>query len=221
VDQVSAGHVRNAFCAVRPPGHHAEHDRSMGFCIFNNVAIAAEHLIREHGLERVAIIDFDVHHGNGTQHIFEDRADVLYISIHEHPQHLYPGTGFASETGRGPGEGTTINLPVLPGAGDDVYRRLFRQRVIPALDDFSPQVLLISAGFDACKDDPLAHVELSAEGFGWMTQQLRDAAERHCGGRLISMLEGGYDLRSLAECVAVHVGGLLGDAQHDHRGPGV
>ncbi len=200
---------RNAFCAVRPPGHHAERDRSMGFCLLNNAAIVTDDLIRRHGLDRVAIVDFDVHHGNGTQHIFEDRADVLYISLHEHPDHLYPGTGFDTERGIGLGEGFTVNLPITPGSSDVHYRQIFDSQVIPALDRFAPDALVISAGFDAANEDPLAHMQVTTDGFLWMTQQLTAVANRHCDGRLISTLEGGYHLESLARNVTCHVESLL------------
>ncbi len=207
--------VRNAFCAVRPPGHHAEHDQSLGFCLLNNVAIAAEYLIAHHAVERLAIVDFDVHHGNGTQHHFEDRPDVLFITLHEHPTSLYPGTGHAWETGRGPGDGYTINLPMNPGEGDREYRHAFLNTVLPALDRYRPQFLLLSAGFDASEYDPLAHMKVSVEGFAWMTRQLKMVAERHCDGQLVSVLEGGYDLRALADCVAAHIGILLQPEGHD------
>ena len=211
VDAVMSNRVRNAFCAVRPPGHHAERDRSMGFCLFNNIAISAQYLREQYKLDRVAVVDFDVHHGNGTQHIFEDRADVLFISLHQHPASLYPGTGFQWESGRGPGEGKTINIPMNPGSSDDAYREAFTSNVLPNLEHFWPQALLISAGFDGAAHDPLSHLMLTAEGYGWMSAQLKDIAERLCQGRIVSMLEGGYDLRSLAECVAAHVAVLLGD----------
>jgi acetoin utilization deacetylase AcuC-like enzyme len=215
VDAVMDGRVTNAFCAVRPPGHHAEFDHAMGFCLFGNIAIAAAHLIARRGLSRVAIVDFDVHHGNGTQHLLEGRADVLFISLHEHPSHQYPGTGFAWEIGTGAGKGFTINLPVQPGDGDDVYRSLITSRVLPALREYKPEFLLLSSGFDASEHDPLGHVKLTADCFLWMTRQLKRAAEELCGGRLVSMLEGGYDLRALSEAVALHVGALLEPSDHD------
>lgn len=208
-DAVMAGNVQNAFCAVRPPGHHAEAGRSMGFCLFNNVAIAAEYLIAHHGVNRVAIVDFDVHHGNGTQHIFERRSDVLFISLHEDPGSLYPGMGYEYEKGHGPGQGYTVNLPLVPGSGDEQYRDLFQTRVVPALHEFKPEVLLISAGFDAAAEDPLANLQVSEKGFLWMTQQLVEIAQHHCRGRLISTLEGGYDLDSLARNVSGHIKTLL------------
>lgn len=209
VDHVMREEVHNAFCAVRPPGHHAEFDRSMGFCMFNNIAIAAEYLLNHHGLERVAIVDFDVHHGNGTQHTFEARKDVLFISIHEDPAHLYPGTGYAHETGSGEGKGYTINVPMHPMSGDEAYMAAFEEHILPALIRHKPQALLLSAGFDAAAGDPLAHIMLSMNGFDWITRHLRDVSETHCGGRLISILEGGYDLDSLSEAVGRHLRVLI------------
>ena len=213
VDAIMQGRVANAFCALRPPGHHAERSSAMGFCFFGNVALAADYTIARHDVQRVAIVDFDVHHGNGTQHLLEERSDVLFISLHEHPDYLYPGTGFAEETGIGEGEGFTINLPIVPPAGDAEYRRLFETRVIPALDEFKPQFIVVSAGFDAAMDDPLAHMEVTAEGFAWMTRALLAAAKRHADGRLLSCLEGGYDLNNLAAGVSAHVRELLAAAK--------
>jgi acetoin utilization deacetylase AcuC-like enzyme len=211
-DAVMAGLIDRAFCAVRPPGHHAEHGESMGFCFVNHAAVAAQHLIDQHNLERVAIIDFDIHHGNGTQHIFEDRADVLFISIHQHPSTLYPGTGFIWETGTGPGKGATLNLPVEPGAGDTVYRALMNLRVWPTLKKFQPEFLVLSSGFDAAKDDPLGTGNVTEAGFRYITRKLADAADELCGGRLVSILEGGYDPRALAVNVAAHIDVLAEDA---------
>lgn len=205
VDGVMDGRWKNAFCAVRPPGHHAERDRSMGFCLLNNIAIAAEYLIREHHLARVLILDWDVHHGNATQHSFEERDDVLFISLHGHPRHVYPGTGFEHETGRGRGRGFTINIPMLPGSGDAEYRRAFDDKIAPAVERFRPEFILVSAGFDAHRRDPLAPLNLENESFAWMTRWVLNAATRHCAGRLVSILEGGYDLAALGECVAIHV----------------
>jgi acetoin utilization deacetylase AcuC-like enzyme len=210
VDAVLMGQVRNAFCAIRPPGHHAEHDRSMGFCLFCNAAIAADYAIARHGLDRVAIVDFDVHHGNGTQHLLERRGDVLFVSLHEHPAYLYPGTGFAWERGEGEGMGATLNLPMPPRSGDDAYVRAMEQHVVPALTTFGPQLLIISAGFDAALDDPLAHQEVTAAGFRRMTGLLCEAAEQCCEGRLVSVLEGGYDLPSLVGGVEAHLDVLMG-----------
>ena len=199
-----------AFCAVRPPGHHAESDRAMGFCLLNNVAIAAEHLIRRRSLQRVAIVDVDVHHGNGTQHAFEDRDDVLYISLHERTASLpFPGTGESHETGRGAGRGYTVNVPLAAGSDEAVYRRAFHESVLPALERFEPQFLLVSAGFDALADDHIANMNLCPEAYGWMTQQLLSVTDRCGGGRLVSVLEGGYDLSSLSRAVVIHVQAML------------
>ncbi len=208
-DAVMTGRVQNAFAALRPPGHHAERHQSMGFCLFNNVALIAEHLIQRHGLVRVAIVDFDVHHGNGTQHTFEARRDVLFISIHEDPRYLYPGMGFADETGRGEGEGYTLNLPMPPRSGDRDYKTAFEQKLIPRLTDYKPQALLVSAGFDAAAADPLAHIELSAACFAWMTRQLTAVAAEHGRGRMICTLEGGYDLAAVSDGVAAVLNVLL------------
>ncbi|MDH3583700.1 MAG: histone deacetylase, partial [Phycisphaerae bacterium] len=196
-DCVMSGEVDRAFCAMRPPGHHAERDRAMGFCLFNHVALAADHLVREHGLDRVAIVDFDVHHGNGTQHLLESRDDILFISVHQDPATLYPGTGFASETGTDRGQGFTLNIPMTPGSGDTEYARAFDEQVLPRLSAFAPQALLISAGFDAAAEDPLAHIELTPDGFAGMTRSLVQVAGDSADGRVISVLEGGYDLGAL------------------------
>ena len=208
-DAVMAGEVASAFCALRPPGHHAEKRMAMGFCLFANIALAAEHLVREHGLERVAILDFDVHHGNGTQHLFEERADVLFLSSHEHPRFQFPGTGFEHENGYGEGVGVTMNVPLLPGTGDDAFRNAYTQKLLPKLDSYRPQFILVSAGFDAHAADPLGGLDVTFEAFDWLTQQIIDAARRHCDGRIVSVLEGGYDLQALGECVDRHVGVLL------------
>jgi len=208
-DATMAGTVNRAFCAVRPPGHHAERDQAMGFCIFNNIAIAAEHLIRRHHLARVAIVDFDVHHGNGTQHAFEDRDDVLYISLHQHPRCCYPGTGFETETGVGRGQGFTLNIPLYPNSEDPAYRQAFAEKVIPRLDEFKPQFLLLSAGFDATRKEKIAHMSLDPDSFEWMTRDLVKIAEKHCNGRLVSALEGGYALEVLGQCAVHHVRGLM------------
>ncbi len=209
VDAVMAKRVRNAFCAIRPPGHHAERDRSMGFCLFANVAIAVDWLRERHGIGRVLILDWDVHHGNGTQHVLEADPEAMFISIHGHPDHLYPGTGFAEERGIGHGEGLTLNVPMMPGVGDDAYRDAFDRNIRRVLDGFKAEFILISAGFDAHRQDPLAPINLETDSFGWMTELLLDAADGHCDGRVVSVLEGGYDLDSLAESVALHVDLLL------------
>lgn len=196
---------RRAFAAVRPPGHHAEADRSMGFCLFNNVAIAARHIQSEYDVERVAIVDFDVHHGNGTQDVFEADGTVLFCSIHEDPRMLYPGSGHAHERGVGDAVGTTLNVPMPANSDDDDYERAFAERIVPALDQFRPQVLLISAGFDAHADDPLAHVRLSDDAYSMMTRILVGVAEAHCEGRVVSLLEGGYNLHALGRGVVRHL----------------
>jgi acetoin utilization deacetylase AcuC-like enzyme len=210
-DAVLAGCVRRAFCAVRPPGHHAEIDLAMGFCLFNHVALGAEHLIRKHGLSRVAIVDFDVHHGNGTQHFFEQRRDVFYISVHERPGSLpFPGTGEAAEIGHGTGEGFTLNVPLDRFSTEPHYRVALEQQILPAWDRYRPELLLVSAGFDALMWDDVSHVSLEPESFGWITELLVQAAERHAGGRLVSVLEGGYDRLNLGRAVIAHVRSLLG-----------
>ncbi len=209
VDAVAAGEIDNAFCVIRPPGHHAERDFSMGFCLFNNIAVAARHLLKSHGIERVLIIDWDVHHGNGTQHSFDDDPRVFFCSLHGHPDTLYPGTGYAHERGSGPGEGTTLNLPMQPGAGDDEYRTAFAEHVLPAARAYKPEFILISAGFDAHRADPMAQIELETPSFEWMTQEVRALADECCGGRLVSMLEGGYNLDALGESAAVHLRCLM------------
>jgi acetoin utilization deacetylase AcuC-like enzyme len=210
VDQVMAGEIDNAFCAVRPPGHHALRNLSMGFCLLNNTAIAAEYLTHHHKLERVMILDWDVHHANGTQASFEDRRDVLLISLHGHPSWVYPGTsGWATETGVGDGEGYTLNLPMMPGAGDAEYRRAFIEKILPTVAAYQPQFVLVSAGFDAHRDDPLAPIELKDESFDRMTRRVMNQAARYAGGRLVSVLEGGYNLDALGRCVRSHVAHLL------------
>ena len=204
-DAVMSGQVRRVFSAARPPGHHAEPERAMGFCLFSNVAIAARYLQQKHALERIAIVDFDVHHGNGTQACFEEDPSVLFVSLHQHPRTCYPGTGYEWETGAGRGKGFTVNIPFAPGNGDDEYIDAFHATVLPRLDQFKPQALLISAGFDAHQEDPLAQMELSEDGFFQMTRLLVESAERHCDGRVISSLEGGYNLRALGRSVVQHL----------------
>ncbi len=179
------------------------------FCLFNNVSLVAEHLIRNHGLQRVAIVDFDVHHGNGTQHIFESRSDVLYISIHERPGSIrFPGTGEESEIGKGPGQGFTLNVPLSRGAGDAEYRAAFDEKILPRLDEYRPEFLLLSAGFDALSADTISHLRLEAESYGWITERLVEMAKCHAEGRTISVLEGGYHLDHLGRAVAMHVESL-------------
>ena len=203
VDAVVGGEADNAFCAVRPPGHHAEADRAMGFCLFNSVAIGAQRARQKHGLERAAIIDFDVHHGNGTQAIFENNPHVFYGSTHQSP--LYPGTGARSETGCG----NIHNVPLRPMSGSVEFRRAFNEFILPALEDFRPDIILISAGFDAHRADPLAQLMLVDEDYAWVTERLAACAARHCDGRLVSSLEGGYDLAALSTSSAAHVRALM------------
>jgi acetoin utilization deacetylase AcuC-like enzyme len=203
-----AGDGRAAFAAVRPPGHHAERSTAMGFCFFNNIAVAAEHLRRRHGAARVAIFDFDVHHGNGTQHLFEERADVFYASTHQYP--FYPGTGAAGERGIGAGEGATLNVPLPAGTGDDQYAEAIDGIILPALRRFTPDVLLLSAGFDAWQDDPLGGMRVTEGGFRSWGDRLRELAAEVCGGRILAVLEGGYDLQSLPRLVEAHLEGLAG-----------
>lgn len=202
--RMGRGEITRAFCAVRPPGHHAERDQSMGFCLLANVALAVETLRREHGLTRIAVIDWDVHHGNGTQHIFEADDQVFFVSLHGHPRYLYPGTGFEDEIGTGPGRGHTLNIPLLPGTDDASYRRVFADRVIPAIDTYRPELIVVSAGFDAHADDPLGNLRLGDATFDWLTGQICELADRHCAGRILSVLEGGYDLGVLRRCVSDH-----------------
>ncbi len=218
VDAVMAGRVRSAFCALRPPGHHATPSRAMGFCLFNQVAIAAQHLIARHGLERVAILDIDVHHGNGTQDAFYRRGDVLYVSTHQYP--FYPGTGHFRETGEGPGAGATVNLPLPQGARDGDIRRVVEEVAAPVVRRFRPQFILVSAGFDAHYADPLAGLELSVDGYGWLMATAKALAEEFCGGRLVAVLEGGYHLTALPWCVRRTLETLLGaDPTPDPLGP--
>ena len=200
VDMVLGGEVQNAFAAVRPPGHHAERTTPMGFCLFGSVSIAAKHALDNHGLKRVAIVDFDVHHGNGTQDLCEDDARILFCSTHQMP--LYPVTGHAHEDGA---YGNVLNVPLPDGAGSKAFRDAMERLVLPAVDAFKPELLLISAGFDAHADEPLAGMRLVEDDFAWVTEQLCDLADRHCQGRVVSTLEGGYDLEALAASTAAHV----------------
>jgi acetoin utilization deacetylase AcuC-like enzyme len=204
VDAVLAGEAKNAFVATRPPGHHAEKARPMGFCLFGNVAIAAKHALERHGLSRVAIVDFDVHHGNGTQDLLWDEPRTLFISSHQMP--LYPGTGAAHERGA---HGNVINAPLSPGTDGVTMRSVYGSRLLRRVEEFEPELLLISAGFDAHKDDPLANLNWSTEDFAWLTRELCKVADATCAGRVVSSLEGGYNLDALAASVAVHVAGLM------------
>jgi acetoin utilization deacetylase AcuC-like enzyme len=204
IDGVMGAQCRNAFCAVRPPGHHAERRRPMGFCLFNNVAVGAFHARVAHGLRRIAIVDFDVHHGNGTQDIFFDDPDLLYASTHQMP--LYPGTGFANERGSA---GTVRNCPLAPESGSAEFRAVYKESVLPAVEQFAPELILISAGFDAHRADPLANLNLTEDDFGWVTREICAIAARVCSGRVVSALEGGYDLEALSPSAKAHVQALI------------
>lgn len=211
IDRVIADEIDNAFCAIRPPGHHAERSKAMGFCYFNNAAIAAAYLQTQWFLQRVAIIDIDVHHGNGTQHIFEEDATVFYYSIHQHPSFAYPGTGRAFEGGEKRGAGYTCNSTVLPGQGDDFYKEAIARDLVTAMQRFRPEFIIVSIGFDAHVDDDMSDVALSTEGYSWLMEQLVEISMRHADGKLISVLEGGYDLTHLPELAGNHVQILLND----------
>ena len=204
VDAVMTGEVKTAFCAVRPPGHHAEPRHAMGFCLFNNIAIAGLHARVNHGAERVAVVDFDVHHGNGTQAAFWPDKNLFFASTHQMP--LYPGTGHPSETGVAD---NIVNVPLRPGAGGEAFRDAFANRILPALTNFAPDVVLISAGFDGHRDDQISDIHLVEEDYAWATYRIADVAQKFAGGRVISLLEGGYDLRALAQSVAVHIRALM------------
>jgi acetoin utilization deacetylase AcuC-like enzyme len=204
VDEVMTGKAPNAFCAMRPPGHHAETVRPMGFCLFNSAAIAARHAQKKHGAERVAIVDFDVHHGNGTQEIFWSDPTVMYCSSHEMP--LYPGTGARSERGE---HNTIVNAPLRAGDAGEAFRAAFEQTILPRLREFGPDMVVISAGFDAHLRDPLANLNLVEADYAWVTQKLMQIADAKANGRVVSLLEGGYDLQGLAGSVAAHVTALM------------
>lgn len=204
VDAVMTGTAKNAFCGVRPPGHHAEPSRAMGFCLFSTIAIAGKYARDKHGAQRIAVVDFDVHHGNGTQAAFWDDKDLFFASTHQYP--FYPGTGALGDTGVAD---NIVNAPLREGDGGDKFKAAFNERVLPALRNFHPDIVLISAGFDAHRNDPLGNLTLVEEDFGWATAKLLEIAEESAGGRVVSMLEGGYDLRGLAGSVAVHVKTLM------------
>lgn len=207
VDRVLSGHWHRAFCTVRPPGHHAPANRAMGFCLFNNIAIGAQAALEHEDIDRVAIIDWDAHHGNGTQSIFWKRSDVLYASWHQFP--FYPGTGAAREEGESDGLGTTVNCPLPTGAGDAEFMQMWSERIVPALERFTPDLLLVSAGFDADARDPLTGLRVTADGFQKLSSAVVTWADAHCGGQIVSVLEGGYDLQALAEDARRHVETLL------------
>jgi acetoin utilization deacetylase AcuC-like enzyme len=204
VDAVMEDWADSAFVAMRPPGHHAERDRAMGFCLFNNAAIAAYHARARWGLTRIAVVDFDVHHGNGTQDIFERDKDFFYASSHQSP--CYPGTGMVHETGIA---NNIINVPLAPGSGSDIFRAAWRDKILPALQNFKPEFIIISAGFDAHAADPLAQLRLHEPDFAWITNQLLGVADKTCQGRVISLLEGGYDIDALGRSAAAHVRALM------------
>jgi len=208
VDTVFGGEADVAFCPVRPPGHHATPTRGMGFCVFNNVAIGVRYVQRKYKLERVVVIDWDVHHGNGTQETFYEDPSVFYFSTHQSP--LYPGTGRADETGKGPGKGTTMNCPVPRGAGRDEILGAMREKLVPAMAEFKPQAVFVSAGFDGHRDDPIGGLRLTDDDFADITRLCLELADTHAGGRLISVLEGGYNLTALMASVAAHTSVLIG-----------
>lgn len=199
VDLVCTGEVRNAFSAMRPPGHHATSNEAMGFCLFNHVAVVARYAQAVHGVGKVAILDWDVHHGNGTQAIFYEDPSVLFVSLHQYP--FYPGTGASSEIGSGAGVGANLNVPLPEGSDGKVYRAAMTDKVLPALESFAPELILVSAGFDAHALDPMGGMKLEVDDFNWMASQVKDFSERCCGGRWVSVLEGGYHPRALSECV--------------------
>ncbi len=204
---VVRGELARGFAALRPPGHHAERDLAMGFCLYNSVAVAARNLTQNEGLARVLIVDWDVHHGNGTQHIFEEAADVFFFSVHQWP--LYPGTGAREESGRGAGRGATLNCPLPPGSGDEAFLSTLRDELVGAAERFRPEFVLVSAGFDAHRRDPLANLEVSTEAYAEATRIVCDLAGRFAGGRVVSTLEGGYDLDALGDSVKAHLEVLL------------
>ena len=204
--QIHNGDISRAILLPRPPGHHSLKNRAMGFCLFNNIAICAKFL-QTIGHQKVAILDWDVHHGNGTEEVFYEDPDILFISLHQYP--FYPGTGASGDTGSGAGKGTTLNLPMASGADDDDYKKAFQSSVIPELQEFKPEVLLISAGFDAHVNDPLAGIQLSTSAYSWMSERLLGFAGEYCEGRIISFLEGGYDLEALADSVEAHTSIML------------
>jgi len=204
VDEVMTKKTDNAFVATRPPGHHAETARPMGFCFFDNAAVAARYAQKQHGIARAAIVDFDVHHGNGSQEIFWDDKSVMYCSTHQMP--LFPGTGATGETGE---HNTVVNAPLRPGDAGEAFRAAFESRILPRLADFRPELIVISAGFDAHMRDPLANINLDERDFAWVTQKIMEVADRYAGGRIVSLLEGGYDLQALGNSTAAHVLALM------------
>ncbi len=212
-DAIMKEKITNAFCAIRPPGHHAEKNRALGFCLFNNIAITAKYLQQKHAIEKILIIDWDVHHGNGTQNAFYEDATVFYFSIHQSPH--YPGTGLINETGIRKGERFTLNVPLTAGHGDEDYIEAFQSKLLPAANKFKPDFILISAGFDAHRDDPLAGMQLTETGFAKLTEIAADLADEFCNGKIISFLEGGYNLEKLAASVAAHIEILIKKSSHE------
>jgi acetoin utilization deacetylase AcuC-like enzyme len=207
LDEIFSGQIQNGFCAVRPPGHHAKISQGMGFCLINHVAVAARYAQENYGVQRIAIIDWDVHHGNGTEEIFYEDPSVFYFSVHQYP--FYPGTGSSDQTGKEEGEGFTLNVPLERGSGDRDYFLVFEEILAPKMAYFKPELMIISAGFDAHVEDPLAQMEVSTEGFGRLTKIVKEMAERFCNGKILSVLEGGYHLDALAESVETHLRILL------------
>ncbi len=208
IDLLMQGEIDNGFCLVRPPGHHAEADQAMGFCLFNNVAVGARYALQELGLKRVLVLDWDVHHGNGTQHSFYDTDELLYFSIHQFP--FYPGTGAVTETGKGKGEGYTVNVPLPPGPGDEHYARIFNEILAPVVRQYKPELILVSAGYDTAVNDPLGGMNVTAQGFAYQTRKVMELAAEVCEGRMLMTLEGGYDLQGLVNGVLVGLVELLG-----------
>ncbi len=204
-EKVLKGELKNGLGLIRPPGHHAEKDRAMGFCYFNNIAICAEFLLRKKGLRKILIVDFDVHHGNGTQHFYEDRQDVFYVSIHQSPTSCFPGTGFAEETGQDKGKGYTLNVPMQPGSDDNDYLRVLEEKLVPAWTEYQPDFVLVSAGFDAHRADPLAQISITEKTYRAFTKALVTLAKTSCDGKMVSLLEGGYNLRVIPDLVLAHL----------------
>lgn len=217
VRRVMENELDNAFCAVRPPGHHAEADKAMGFCYFGNVAIAAKYLLQKWHLSQILIIDFDAHHGNGTQHIFESDPSVIYYSIHQHPSFAYPGTGREFEVGTGKGTGSVKNSTSLPGNSDDDWKHLVERDLLPIFDKFNPEFILVSTGFDAHIDDQMSNVKISTEWYTWMIKLIMELASKHTDGKLVSVLEGGYVLKRLPELAKNHVEVLLNHSCHRRK----
>lgn len=211
VDYVMEGRIDNVFCAVRPPGHHAEREKALGFCYFNNIAIAAKYLQSKWKIERIGIVDFDVHHGNGTQAIFERDPGVFFYSVHEHPSFAYPGTGSEFEKGAGAGYGMTVNSTMLPGEGDKEFKSKVEKDLLPAIEEYRPEIILVSAGFDGHAEDDMSGIDLSTECYSWIAGKIVEIADRHSNKRVISILEGGYSLNVLPELIRNHIQILLGE----------